>query len=339
MNYKKISLKRYGGPDVLRIVEETLPPPGKDEISVRILAAGVAFADVMVRVGLYPGVPSPPITPGYDIAGVVESVGPGVKEFKKGAAVVALTRIGGYAEMINVPADMAVRMPGTDPIKTCALVLNYLTAYQMLHRIARVKSGERILIHGAAGGVGTALLQLGSLLKLQMFGTASPGKHDLIRKLGGIPIDYQSEDFVRRVRELTGDGVDAVFDPVGGKNWRRSWEALRAGGKIIPYGFSAAAKSGNRDYFRAVSAYIQSPRMHMLKIFESNRGQCGYSIWDLALERNDWYREDMEDLLKLYKNRKIDPIIAKVFSLADAPKAHDLLNRSGVVGKIMLKVV
>src|SRR5271168_1456215 len=227
MHNTRVVLTALGGPEVLKVIEDDIGDPQANEVRVRILATGVAFADVLMRRGLYSGVPPLPYSPGYDIVGVVDAIGSGVKQWNSGDVVAALTMTGGYSRYIILPVSQLVRVPnGLDPAEAVSLVLNYTTAYQLIHRIAKLRQGQSALIHGAAGGVGTAALQLGLLAGLKMFGTASKPKHDLVAALGGIPIDYRNEDFVQRA-----NGVDAVFDPIGGHNWMRSYRALGRGGR------------------------------------------------------------------------------------------------------------
>lgn len=212
----RIVVTALGGPEVLKYIEEDLPEPGRAQVRVRVLAAGVSFADVLMRRGLYPGTPPPPFTPGYDLVGEIDALGEGVTQFALGQRVGALTVRGAHARFAVVPVGLLVAVPDSlDPGEAVCLILNYVTAYQMLHRIAKVSTGGRILVHGAAGGVGTALLQLGALRRLTMYGTASKSKHAEVVSAGGIPIDYETQNFSARVRELSRDGVDAVFDPVG----------------------------------------------------------------------------------------------------------------------------
>src|SRR6266700_5667447 len=208
---KSVVISRIGGPEVLQLVDRDLPDPKSGEVRVKVLTTGVAYADVLMRYGLYYGVPPLPYAPGYDIVGVIENVGSDVSRFKIGDTVAALTVTGGYSQFIVLPETELVSVPlGLDPAEAVSLVLNYTTAYQMLHRIAKVQKGSRVLIHGAAGGVGTAALELGRLAGLEMYGTASHGKHEMVRALGGKPIDYKNEDFVSVVRQATGEGVDVV---------------------------------------------------------------------------------------------------------------------------------
>jgi NADPH2:quinone reductase len=237
MRHRRIIVAHYGGPDALRIIEEDRPEPKEDEARVRVLAAGVSLPDVMMREGVHPETPPVPFTPGWDLVGVVDSLGAGASGFDRGQMVAALPITGAYAEFVCLPQrELFPVPPGLDPAEAVSLGLNYVTAYQMLHRLARVTSGQRVLIHGAAGGVGSALLQLGRLAGLEMFGTSSSRSASVVSDLGGIPLDYRHQDFVQEIRRLTGDGVDAVFDPIGGTHVWQSRETLRPGGKVVVYG-------------------------------------------------------------------------------------------------------
>ena len=227
-------IARQGGPEVLQWLEDDLPAPAPGEVRVKILASGVAYADLLMRRGLYPGTPPFPFTPGYDIVGDIEASGPDVTGFQVGQRVAALTMTGGYGRFTNVLASHLVAVPdGLDPAEAVSLVLNYVTAYQMIHRVAQLREREKLLVHSAAGGVGTAALQLGKVVGLVMFGTASKPKHPLLTGLGATPIDYRSENFVERIRQLAPDGLDGVFDPIGGKSWWHSYRCLRRGGEAL----------------------------------------------------------------------------------------------------------
>ena len=253
MKHHRVVVTRHGGPDVLQVVEEDRPEPQAGEVRVKVLAAGVSAYDLMFRrSGLLPGTPRVPFTLGTDVVGVVDKLGEEVSTVEPGQMVAGATfclgGLGGYAEYICLPASELVPVPsGVDPAEAVCLVANYLTAHMALHRAANIQSGERILVHGAAGGVGTALLELGKLAGLEMYGTASKYNHELVSALGATPIDYRTEDFVERVRSLTGDGVDAVFDPIGGARqlWR-SHRALRKGGRLVWFGVAATKKDGLR---------------------------------------------------------------------------------------------
>src|SRR6476619_7192574 len=203
---KRVIVDHYGGPEVLKLVEEEDPRPGPGEVSVKVLAAGVSFTDAQLRAGTYlPGAPKPPFTPGYELVGVVEELGPGCSRLREGDRVGALTVWGADAERVCVPEKYAVEVPGDlDPAEVVSLIFPYMTAYQMLHRTARVQSGETVLVHGAAGRVGTAALELGAVAGLRLFGTCSARDRAAVERVGAVAIDYRREDFVTRVRELTG---------------------------------------------------------------------------------------------------------------------------------------
>src|SRR5215475_14276767 len=265
MRHKRIIVTHYGGPDALRVVEEECPEPKDGEVRVSVLAAGVSLPDVMMREGVHPETPPVPFTPGWDLVGVVDRVGNGVSEIEPGQIVGALPITGAYAEFVCLPQSELVPVPaGLDAAEAVSLILNYVTAYQMLHRCAKVKPGQRVLFHGASGGVGTALLQLGRLTELEMYGTCSSRGAPAVSELGGIPIDYQHQDFVQEIRRLTSEGVDAVFDPIGGPHLWHSRAALRPGGRVVGYGTTTAlrgeglgsGRTGRRHRFHGIPIYV-----------------------------------------------------------------------------------
>jgi len=327
----RMIVTRLGGPETLQYIEEGIPEPGPGEVRVKVLATGVSFADVLMRRGLYPSTPAPPFTPGYDIVGEVDKVGNQTSALSVGQRVCALIVRGGYSQYTIVLEEYLVPVPeGLDPSETVSLILNYVTAYQMLHRIARVGKGQRVLIHGAAGGVGTALLQLGALAGLTMYGTASKSKHAAILSEGGVPIDYRSEDFTLRIRELTGDGVDCVFDPIGGWNWWRSYRVLRKAGILVCYGVSTAVSHGK------ISGAGSFLLLGCLKLIPDGKKCEWYNVTNLRKQHPDWFGHDLSILFNLLAERKIRPVIGARFALRDAEKANEMLEHSEVTGKIVL---
>ena len=281
-----------------------------------------------MRRGLYSGVPPLPYSPGYDIVGVIDSCGSGVTQWKQGDVVAALTKTGGYSRYIVLPESQPVRVPaGLDPAEAVSLVLNYTTAYQLIHRIAKLGEGDSVLIHGAAGGVGTAALQLGRLDGLKMFGTASKAKHDLVATLGGIPIDYRNEDFVARAT-----GVDAVFDPIGGRNWPRSYRALGKGGRFVGYGMSAAIAGGRRNILLAGASFAWLAFAGILP----GKSAVWYNITTEKKNHPERFREDLSRLLEMLREKTISPVVAERLPLRGAGRAHELLERASVSGKIVL---
>ena len=333
MSYKKVILNEFGPPDVLKVINEaTLPEPGKGEVRVRVLAASATFTDTMVRKGIYFGFKEqPPLSPGYDMVGIVEKVGPNVNEFKVGQMVADLTVWGAYSEYIIRSADTLVPAPaGLDPVEAVSMVLSYVTAYQMLHRIAKAKPGQKILVHGAGGAVGTALLELGRLSGLEMFGTGSISKHKLISSLGATPIDYQTEDFQARTMELTGDGVQAVFDAIGGDNFKRSFSSLTRGGILVAYGFYNDA-SGKKD-----NVPLSYSKIALWNLLPNGREATFYSIGALRKKQPAWFKEDLASLFGLLEKGKIKPSIERRMKLEEAAQAHKLIEQAAVKGRIVL---
>jgi NADPH:quinone reductase-like Zn-dependent oxidoreductase len=323
-----VVLTALGGPEVLKVIEDDVRDPGANELRIRILTCGVAFADVLMRRGLYSGVPPLPYSPGYAIVGVVDACGAGITGWQSVDLAAAIIKTGGYSRYIVLPESELVRVPvGLDPAEAVSLVLNYTTAYQLIHRIAKLCRGESVLIHGAAGGVGTAALQLGSLAGLKMFGTASKPKHDLVTALGGIPIDYRTEDFGRRAA-----GVDAVFDPIGGRNWLRSYRALGKGGRFIGYGMSAAIEGGRRNMALGAASFLWLGIVSLLP----GKSARWYNIMTERTKHPEWFREDLSRLLAMLQEKSIRPVVAGRLPLAEARRAHELLEQASVSGVIVL---
>jgi NADPH2:quinone reductase len=340
MKSLRIIVRRLGGPEVLETLEVEAPEPGQSDVRVCVLAAGVSFADLLMREGIHPEKTLLPFTPGWDIVGVVEKTGDEVSQAMAGRMVAALPIHGGYAQHICLPQSELTPVPdGLDPAEAVSLVLNYVTAYQMMHRLGRASRGQRVLIHGAAGGLGTALLQLGRLEGLEMYGTASLATHQIVSDLGATPIDYQNADFVEEIRRLTGEGVDVVFDGVGEANVWRSFQALRAGGRVIVYGFTSFLQHGQlagglRYRFRGITR----PAWYALRALLSpgRRRILPYSIQMLKRRKPAWFHEDLSVLLDLLRDRKIKPMIAERIPLREARRAQELLGRGSVKGKLVL---
>jgi len=343
VRHTRIIVTHYGGPDALQVLEEECPDPKPGEVRVRVLAAGVALPDILAREGVHPETPSVPFTPGWDLVGVVDRFGDDVSGIKPGLLVAAMPISGAYAQFVCLPQRELIAVPtGLDPAEAVSLVLNYITAYQMLHRSAKVRAGQRVLVHGAAGGVGTALLQLGHLAGLEMYGTCSLRTASAVSELGAVPIDYQHQDFVREIRRLTNDGVDAVFDGIGGSNLWRSREALRPGGTVVVYGFTARLREGRlssggssgRHRFR--EAAILGLYIARNWFMPGRKRMVPYSIQTLKRLKPALFRQDLIALLELLQQKQIKPLIAQRFPLAEAKLAHELLGKGGITGKIVL---
>jgi len=339
---KRIVVTHYGGPETLQVIEEQCTEPKRSEVRVRVLAAGVALPDVLAREGIHPETPKVPFTPGWDLVGVAERLGNRVSEIETGQIVAALPISGAYTEFICLPQRELIPVPiGLDPAEAVSLILNYITAYQMLYRSAKVKPGWSVLVHGAAGGVGTALLQLGRLAGLRMYGTCSARSAQVVSDLGGTPIDYQNQDFVKEIRSLTRDGVDAVFDGIGGDNLWRSREAVRPGGVIVVYGFTSKLRGGRvasgrpgRHRFR--EAAILGGYIVRNWFLSGRKRMVPYSIQTLKRLKPGQFRQDLVALLTLLQNQQIKPLIARRCPLVEARQAHELLGQGGVIGKIVL---
>ena len=343
MKYRRIIVTHYGGPDALQLVDEECPEPKPGEVRVRVRAAGVSLPDVMMREGIHPETPTLPFTPGWDLVGIVDRLGDGVAAFTPGQRVAALPIYGSYTEFICLPQRDLVPVPdGLDDAEAVSVILNYVTAYQMLHRAAQVRPGQSVLIHGASGGVGTAFLQLGRLAGLRMYGTCSASAAATVSEMGAVPIDYEHQDFVTEIHRLTGDGVDVVFDSIGGRHIWESRRALRRGGKVIAYGLTgslrggrlASGRSGGRHRFRAIAifgVYIAASWL-----LPGRRRVSLYSIQWLLRARRDLFRHDLSALFQLLQEQKITPIVAQRFPLAEARQAHELLGKGSVTGKLVL---
>jgi NADPH:quinone reductase-like Zn-dependent oxidoreductase len=344
MKHTRIVVTHYGGPDELRILEEERPEPKPGQVRVKVLAAGVSLPDVMMREGIHPETPRLPFTPGWDLVGVVDGVGEGVSGIQGGQVVAALPIHGAYAEFVCLAQQQLVPVPiGLDPSEAVSLILNHVTAYQMLHRSAKVRAGQRVLIHGASGGVGTALLQLGRLAGLQMYGTCSSRGAATVTELGGVPIDYQAKDFVEEIRRLTGEGVDVVFDGLGGKQIWRSRQALRRGGRVVAYGLTASLQGGRLASGRSDGARHRLRAIAMFALYSlgslllpGRRRVVPYSIQWLERVRPELFREDLVALFELLRGQRIKPLIAARVPLAEARRAQEMLGKGGVIGKIVL---
>jgi NADPH:quinone reductase len=348
---KRVLVDHFGGPEVLRVVEEDDPRPGPGEVRVKVLAAGVSFTDAQLRAGTYiPGGPKPPFTPGYELVGVVEELGPDCSRLRVGDRIGALTVWGADAERVCLPEAGAVAVPeDLDPAEVLSLLFPYMTAYQALHRTAMAKSGERVLVHGAAGRVGTAALELGALAGLHLSGTASARDRAAVERLGAVAIDYQNEDFVARVREMTGDGVDVVLDSLGGPLSLRSFRALRPGGRLVVFGRYATLSHGRKNWPAVIEWYASIAALWLWAKLSPRRQVLPYQIQkfrDAAQERPgaaggeprdpERFREDFHALLEMLRRGEIHPVVAERLPLSDARRAHELLETSAEKGKLVL---
>lgn len=332
---RRVVVTKLGGPKFMKVIEEQAPLPASGEVCVRVLASGVSFADLLMREGRHPERKRPPFTLGWDIVGEVDRVGDNVEGIEEGDTVAALTITDGYARYICLRAsELVVVPPDLDPAEAVCLVMDYIVAYQMLHRSVRLDRGDAVLIHGAAGGCGTALLQLGGLMGLQMFGTASAEKANYVRQRGAEPIDYRNEDFVMVLREH--GRAKAVFESVGGKNLLRSYRCLQRGGTVVFYGMTTALRSGRRNW-RGTSATVFCLLAALAKnLVPDGRRVTIYSIQNRKRKHPNDYRADLTTLFRLLQTRQIRPTVAKRFRLEDAARAHELMTEKTAPGKFVL---
>jgi NADPH:quinone reductase-like Zn-dependent oxidoreductase len=333
MKYKSIVVTRRGSPEVLKIVENDLRPPSPGEVRVKVLATPVCGPDVQARYGQTPIAPKVPFVPGYAIVGDVDAVGRPERpseargdDVAVGDRVAALTVFGGYAEYIYLPVGELIPLPGTlDPASAVTLILNYIVAYQVMHRSARVKAGNKVLIIGASGGVGTALLQLGVLADLTMYGIASKSKHHVLTEYGATPIDYRTQDFVEVIRQAEPDGLDAVFDGMVWGYLDRGFPLLRRGGTWVQYG-NPLSFPGLLQLLGKLITLNLLPNGRSLKLYGTTTSKFGRGR----------YVEDWATLFRLLEWGQIEPIIAARFPILEAAKANELLESGSVVGNLVL---
>jgi len=326
--YRAVMLTRKGGPEVLQVVELPIEQPGPGQLRVRVRAAGVGATDLTMLAGNYMFAPKIPFVPGYEVAGVVDAIGGGATGFDLGQRVAALTVYGGFAELLVREAEHFLPVPiGVSDRDAAAVILNYVTAWQMIHRVAKVRAGQTALVTGAAGGVGTAALQLLRLAGVKTYGAASARKHALLRSLGATPIDYRTGPLDRLTRALEPKGVDYVFDAVGGANIGPCIGALRRGGMVVGFGFMGAA-----------GALSTLATFGNLFIGARLRGRRGSFYGITALYRRDPkpLREDLPKIFALLAEKKIDPLVTHTFGLLEARQALELLATGSVEGKIVL---
>lgn len=337
MTYKRVMLTEFGGPEALRLeTASALPEPGPGELRVRVLSAGTGFTDTIIRQGQYTGVKErPPFVPGYDWFGVVDKLGVGVTDFEVGQHVADMPVIGGYTQYLCVNADKAVPAPaGLDPASAVAMILSYTTAFQMLTRIRPLPKGATCLVHAAGGAVGSALLELGKLAGLKMYGTASAKKHDLVRSFDGIPIDYRNEDFVSRVLDETGGtGVDAVFDTIGGANWARSYQCVKRGGILVGFGALQLTTGEEKvpallwGFFKLLAGW---------RLIPDGRATTFYNIQTRREKHPEEFREDLSSLFALLKAGKLQPAIHSIRPLEDVVEVHRQIDAGDIAGKVVL---
>jgi len=329
MNNLRAVITRAGGPEVLSFVEEPLPTPGRGEVRLHVRAVGVAYADVYARLGIYPGAPRPPFTPGFDVVGTVDAVGEDVFEIPRGDRYAAILERGGSARFVCVPSAALVAVPeGIRDEHAVAGLLNYVTAHQMLFRLGRATSGDVVFAHALAGGVGTAVLDLARAHGLAVVGTASSSKHALVSRLGGVAIDYRADDVVRRARALHPEGYAVVLDGIGGPGVCASHRLVRRGGALVVFGFQSGAHVGGGP--------LGTLARTALLALAPGRRTTFYAIMRHARAHPEQLTEDMATMLDGIARGRLHPVIANVLPLREIARAHAMLEEGSARGKLVL---
>lgn len=327
-----------GGVEVLKIQETPDPQPRAGEVVIRVRAAGLNFADILSRQGLYPDSPPKPCVMGYEVSGVIEAVGEGINSSFLGKSVAALTRFGGQSELAVVKATQVFEKPDDLTFEQAAAIpVNYLTAYALLVVMGSLHEGESLLIHNAGGGVGLAALDIAKKIGAVTYGTASPSKHKFLAERGlDHAIDYRSQDWFPVLQQLTNDrGVDLIIDPIGGAHWKKSFASLRHTGRLGMFGVSTASADGIAGKLKMLKAVIQTPWFHALPLLNKNRGVFGLNLGHM------WHEPEkvavwMRDILRGVEEGWVQPYVDQAFSFDDVGKAHQYLEERKNIGKVVL---
>lgn len=335
---KQIVITRHGDTNVLKMHEKPDPVPSSGELLVKVKAIGINFADILARKGLYPDAPQPPCVVGYEVSGVIESVGRGVDMGRIGHPVFALTRFNGYSDKVCVPEKAAFPLPDTLDFESAAVIpVNYLTAYQLVHVMGGLKKGESVLIHNAGGGVGLAALDIALHLGATTYGTSSVGKHSFLKERGlHHPIDYRNHDFLSRVLDLTsGKGVELVIDPIGGKNWKRSYRALRSTGRLGMFGVSSVTDSTAGKVVQFIKLLVNTPWYNPLRLMNANKCVFGVNLghmWKEGEKISEW----MHEILSGVEAGWIRPHVDRSFPFEHVSEAHAYIEARKNIGKVVL---
>ncbi|MBA2764352.1 MAG: zinc-binding dehydrogenase [Thermoleophilaceae bacterium] len=336
---RALVITAHGAPEVLRVEQRPDPTPGIGQVRVAVKAAGINFADVMARMGLYPDAPKLPSVVGYEFSGVVESLGSDVAGVAVGDRVLGGSRFGGYAEYVVTDAEQLIPLPADWSFEEgAAFPVNYATAYAGLCRYGAMISGERVLLHAAAGGVGIAATQIAKLVGAEVFGTASPSKHEAIRGFGvDHPIDYRDKDFVKEIRRMTGakEPLDIVMDAVGGSSFRRSFSLLGAGGRLVCFGASSFVSGEKRNVIRALRGVVETPWFNPMRLMPPSKSVIGLNmltLWDAKGSLHEY----IQPLSEWIAAGSLRPVVAEAFPLEQGPEAHRFIQERKNVGKVVL---
>ena len=328
---RAVQLGEYGGPEALRVVELPMPVAGPGEVRVRALASSVNYTETLIRRQLYPQTAAykVPFVMGYDVVGEIDQIGPGVTNVRIGDRVADMTVVGSDATYRTLKAEDVTRVPPeVDPAEAATLILSWTTAYQLLHRAARVKKGQRILVHGAGGAVGQALLALARLAGIETWGAAHANHVELIRGLGATPVDYDREDFTR----VLPGGFDVVIDGIGENGYRRSFAALKRAGLLVAIGYSAGAQGGQG----MLTILAAIARLYLWGWIPGGKRTRFYSINAMRARHRDWFKQDLAQLFQLLRDGQIKPHVAQRISFDQVIDAHRRLEAGGLEGKLVL---
>lgn len=346
MNYSTVNfvmqqvvITRHGGPEVLHVRETVEPQLKSGDVLIDVKYSGINFADLLMRMGLYPSAPKPPFTPGYEVSGVIAKVGSTENDELLGKSVAALTKFGGYSSKVVVKKDRLINLTeGVDMALAAAMPVVYLTSYVMISLQAHLQKEEWVLIHNIGGGVGLAAVELSRMIGANIIGTASVAKHDRLRAKGiHHLIDYNTEDFVARVKEITeGNGVDVIIDPIGGENLKKSYKALRSFGRLVVFGFSKAASGPRRKVLHLLKEYIKTPKFSPIKLMGHNKGVFGCHL-GMVMDRQELLLECIQKLMSYFQNGDINPHLDRVFPLNRVKDAHQYIMDRRNFGKVLLR--
>ena len=335
---QQVVITRHGGPEVLHVRETAEPQLKSGDVLIDVKYSGINFADLLMRMGLYPSAPKPPFTPGYEVSGVIAKVGSTENDELLGKSVAALTKFGGYSSKVVVKKDRLIALPdGIDMAQAAAMPVVYLTSYVMLSLQAHLQKDEWVLIHNIGGGVGLAAVELSRMIGANIIGTASAGKHDRLREKGiHHLIDYNTEDFVARVKEITeGKGVDVIIDPIGGENLKKSYKALGSFGRLVVFGFSKAASGPRRKVLHLLKEYIKTPKFSPIQLMGHNKGVFGCHL-GMVMDRQELLQECMQKLMSYFQSGDINPHVDRVFPLNRVTDAHQYIMDRRNFGKVLL---
>ena len=335
---QQVVITRHGGPEVLHVRETAEPQLKSGDVLIDVKYSGINFADLLMRMGLYPSAPKPPFTPGYEVSGVIAKVVSTENDELLGKSVAALTKFGGYSSKVVVKKDRLIALSdGVDMALAAAMPVVYLTSYVMLSLQAHLQKDEWVLIHNIGGGVGLAAVELSRMIGANIIGTASAGKHDRLREKGiHHLIDYNTEDFVARVKEITeGKGVDVIIDPIGGENLKKSYKALGSFGRLVVFGFSKAASGPRRKVLHLLKEYIKTPKFSPIKLMGHNKGVFGCHL-GMVMDRQELLQECMQKLMSYFQSGDINPHVDRVFPLNRVTDAHQYIMDRRNFGKVLL---